>query len=92
MSTYDKVISFIAENNLQLKYHMNRIGLFGSILEKDNPNDIDILIEEYADHKDLIKFQDELELATGKSVDIVIEKYASPIILYRAKRNITYVS
>lgn len=92
MTTYDKVISFISDNDLQNKYHLNRIGLFGSILEKDNPNDIDILIEDYSDHKDLIKFQDELEAVTGKSVDIVIEKYASPIIIYRAKRNINYVS
>lgn len=92
MNTYDEVISFISDNNLQQKYHLERIGLFGSILDKDNPNDIDILIENYTDHIDLIKFQDELESATGKSVDLVIEKYASPIILYRAKRNITYVS
>ncbi len=92
MNTYDEVISFIADNNLQLKYHLQKVGLFGSILEKDNPNDIDILIDDYADYKDLIKFQDELETATGKSVDLVIERYASPIILYRAKRNITYVS
>lgn len=92
MSTYDTVISFLSENNLQIRYHLKRIGLFGSILDKENPNDIDILIEDYVDHKDLIQFQDELELATGKSVDIVIERYASPIILYRAKRNITYVS
>lgn len=92
MNTYDKVISFIADNNLQLKYHLQKIGLFGSVLEKDDPNDIDILIEDYTNYKDLIKFQDELESATGKSVDLVIEKYASPIILYRAKRNITYVS
>ncbi|MGL1891426.1 MAG: nucleotidyltransferase domain-containing protein [Spirochaetaceae bacterium] len=92
MKTYDEVINFITNNNLQLKYHLKRIGLFGSILDKDNPNDIDVLIEEYSDHKDLIKFQDELEHATGKSVDLVIEKYASPIILYRAKRNISYVS
>lgn len=92
MNTYDEVISFISDNNLQLKYHLERIGLFGSVLDKDNPNDIDILIENYSDHKDLIKFQDELENATGKSVDLIIEKYASPIILYRAKRNISYVS
>jgi hypothetical protein len=75
-----------------MEYHLDRIGLFGSILDKDDPNDIDILIESYSDHKDLIKFQDELENATGKSFDLVIEKYASPIILHRAKRNITYVS
>lgn len=92
MTTYDKVISFLSDNKLQLNYHLNRIGLFGSVLEKENPNDIDILIEDFDDHKDLIKFQDELEFATGKSVDIVIEKYASPIIIYRAKQNINYVS
>jgi len=92
MNTYEKVISFLSDNDLQLNYHLKRIGLFGSILEKENPNDIDILIEDFQDHNDLIKFQDELELATGKSVDLVIEKYASPIIIYRAKQNISYVT
>ena len=91
MNTYDEVINFISGHKLQMEYNLDRIGLFGSILDKDNPNDIDILIESYADHKNLIKFQDDLENATGKSVDLVIEKYASPIILHRAKRNITYV-
>ncbi len=92
MTTYDKVIKFLSDNKLQLNYHLNIIGLFGSVLEKENPNDIDILIEDFDDHKDLIKFQDDLEFATDKSVDIVIEKYASPIIIYRAKQNINYVS
>jgi len=92
MTTYEKVISFMSDNNLQQKYHLNRIGLFGSILNKENPNDIDILIEDFKDYNDLIKLQDELEDATGKTVDLVIEKYASPIIIYRAKQNINYVS
>lgn len=52
---------------------------------KKNPDDINILIEEYAEHKGLIKFQYKLETATGKSVDIVIEKNASPIIYIELK-------
>lgn len=84
-----KSISFLSDNNLQSKYHLNRIGLFGSFLSKDNPKYINILIEDY---NDLIIFQDELESAIGKSVDLVIEKHASSIIVYKAKQNISYVS
>ena len=41
--------------------------------------------------ENLINFRDELEKLLNKKVNIVIEKYANPIVLYRARKEIIYV-
>lgn len=90
--TLGQLIELIVSNGLLAKYHLDRIGIFGSILHSDNPNDIDLYVEKFRDYNDLIGLKNEIELKTGKSVDVVIEKYASPIIVYRAKKELKYVA
>ncbi len=92
MFDLDKLIETIKERKLLSKYNLKRIGFFGSVLFSDKPNDIDILIEDYEDYRDLFKFRDDIQEITGKKADIVLEKFASPIIIYRAKQNIRYVT
>lgn len=92
MISLNQLIELIISNGLLSKYHLNKIGVFGSILHSDNPNDIDLFVEEFNDYNDLIGLKKEVEFLTGKSVDIVIEKYASPIIVYRAKKELKYVA
>lgn len=74
------------------KYNLKKIGFFGSVLFSDKPNDIDILIEAFEDYRDLFKFREDIQEITDKKVDIVLEKFARPIIFYRAKQNIRYVT
>jgi hypothetical protein len=38
------------------------------------------------------KFQRDLESLTSKKIDIMIKKYANPIILHRALKDMVYVS
>ncbi len=92
MISLNQLIELILSNELLPKYHLKRIGVFGSILHSNNPNDIDIYIEEFNDYNDLIGLKNEIEEKMGKAVDIVIEKYASPIISYRAKKELKYVA
>ncbi|SHK89050.1 hypothetical protein [Fibrobacter sp. UWH4] len=40
----------------------------------------------FQDYNDLLSLRKELSEKTGKSVDVVIEKFANPIILYRASK------
>lgn len=90
--TLDEVIRVIKNNNLMVKYSLNKIGLFGSLVHGYNARDIDILIEGEYDYKNLIGFKVELEKLIKKNVDVVIEKFANPIILYRAKKELVHVS
>ncbi|MGL1904291.1 MAG: hypothetical protein OCC49_19310 [Fibrobacterales bacterium] len=82
----------IEESALLKKYHIPRIAIFGSYLHSKTPNDLDILIEEYQDYKDLIGFKEELTLLAETHVDLVIARFASPIIVHRAKKDAVYVS
>lgn len=92
MITLSQLTDIIISNDLLSKYHLDKIGVFGSILHSDNPNDIDLFVEDFRDFNDLIGLKNEIELKTGMPVDIVIEKYASPIIIYRAKKELKYVA
>ncbi len=92
MLSLNDLLNIFYTNKLLEKYHLTNIGIFGSILHSNQPGDIDLLISDYSDHKDLFKLKQELETITGKSVDIVIEKHASPIIIHRAKKDIQYVA
>ena len=55
-------------------------------------NDIDILIEDYVDYRLLSLLRNELQSLTNKRIDLVIAKYANPIVLHRAKKEIIYVT
>lgn len=93
MQPLDEFIRHIRQRNLLEKYRIPSIGIFGSFLKTREYADIDILIEEFIDFKDLIGLRSELEsLSGGKSIDIVIKKYASPIIIHRARKDIIYVT
>jgi uncharacterized protein len=92
MIAFDTLTELILKNGLLKKYNLNKIGIFGSILHSENPNDIDLYVEEFNDYSDLIGLKNEIESRTGKSVDIVIERYASPIIVFRAKKELKYVA
>jgi uncharacterized protein len=86
------LLEILNKNGLLKKYNISKAAIFGSILHSNEPNDIDILVSEYSNYKELIGFRDELEQVTGKKVDIMIEKYAEPITLYRAKKDMLYVA
>ena len=92
MIVFEELTRLIKEKDLLNKYHLKRIGVFGSVLYKENPNDIDLYIEEFNDYKDLIGLKSEIEELMGKEVDIVIERYASPIIVFRARKELKYVA
>lgn len=92
MISLNQLIEMILSNGLLAKYRLKTIGIFGSILHTNNPNDIDLFIEDFNDYEDLIGLKNDLEKRTGKSVDIVIEKYASPIIVFRARKELKYVA
>lgn len=71
---------------------MSRLGVFGSAARGEPSNDIDILIEEDIDYRLLSALRDELQMLLNKRIDIVIARFANPIVLHRAKKEIVYVT
>ena len=84
--------NIMIDNNLFDKYGLKKIGVFGSVARDVEANDIDILVEDDVDFRNLSDFRDELSRFIKKPVDIVMAKYANPIVLYRAKKEIIYVT
>ena len=79
-------------NNFFEKFGLSKIGIFGSTARGEKSNDIDILIEDKVDYRLLSVLRNELQLLTNKRIDIVIAKYANPIVFHRAKKEIIYVT
>jgi len=90
LNALEKVIK---EEKLLKKYDLDKIGVFGSFARGEKANDIDfyIDIEDYR-VKNLINLKKDLEKITEKEIDIMLKKYANPIVLYRAQKDMKYVT
>ncbi len=82
----------MVRNNLFEKFKLSKVGVFGSTARGEVSDDIDILIEDSVDYRSLSILRDELQRLTNKRIDIVIARYANPIVLHRAKKEIVYVT
>jgi uncharacterized protein len=82
----------MVRNNFFERFNLFKIGVFGSTARGEKSNDIDILIEDNIDYRQLAILRDELQTLLKKRIDIVIARFANPIVLYRAKKEIVYVT
>ncbi|TGM35448.1 nucleotidyltransferase family protein [Leptospira biflexa] len=83
---------FLKKSKLLTKYNLDKLGVFGSFARKDsNFHDIDILVEKDIDFQSALSLKEELERNLNLKVDLVLKKYANPIILYRANKEMIYV-
>ncbi|MCL2063249.1 MAG: nucleotidyltransferase domain-containing protein [Candidatus Cloacimonetes bacterium] len=83
----------LKDENLLKKHNLEKIGVFGSLARGENANDIDFFIDvDDFDLRDLKELKEDLERITEKEVDIMLKKYANPIILFRAQKDMKYVT
>lgn len=82
----------MSQNNLFERFNLSKIGVFGSAARGEKSNDIDILVEDNVDYKMLSNLRDELQHIMNKRIDIVMAKYANPIVLHRASKEMVYVT
>ena len=88
MKTRDQILDFLSQNKklFRDKYHIDKIGLFGSYVrgEQNIKSDLDILIEFEEDTQDLyelkIQIKEFFKTQLGLDVDICREKYIKPRI------------
>lgn len=69
---------------------VNKIGVFDSFTRNENFRDIDLLIEEPVSLEALMSLQKILKKDIEIPIDIVLSKYAEPIILNRANQDLKY--
>jgi len=87
----DLVVIFNQHDLFRL-YGLKRIGVFGSFARGEKFNDIDLFIEDDIEYKQVLKLKELLEKKTGLQVDIMQKKYAEPVILYRALKDMRYAA
>ncbi|MCL2101048.1 MAG: nucleotidyltransferase domain-containing protein [Fibromonadales bacterium] len=95
MNSIDALEKAIKRSNLLNRYMLKKIGIFGSFARGEPANDIDFYIDtdtEKCELANLKGLQRELESLTSKKIDIMLKKYANPIVLHRALRDMMYVS
>jgi len=83
----------IKNENLLKKYNLDKIGIFGSFARGEKARDLDFYIDmDNYNLKNLIPLKKDLENITKKEVDIMLKKYANPIVLHRAQKDMVYVT
>ena len=83
MKTRDQILTFLSQNKklFRDKFHIVRIGLFGSYArgEQNSDSDIDLLVEFEDNTQDLydlkLQIKDFFKTSLGIEVDICREKY-----------------
>jgi len=98
MKTRDQILMFLAQNKtlFREKYHIIRIGLFGSYArdEQNVNSDIDLLVEFEDDTQDLydlkLQLKDFFLKSLGIEIDICREKYIKPRIKKQILKEAVY--
>jgi len=88
MKTRDQILTFLSLNKklFRDKYHIVRIGLFGSYArgEQNANSDIDLLVEFEENTQDLydlkLQLKEFFQIQLGLEIDICREKYIKPRI------------
>ena len=93
IETINALEKAIKNENLLKKYNLEKIGVFGSFACGEKANDIDFYIDlENYNVMNVINLKKDLEKLTEKEVDIMLKRYANPIVLYRAQKDMKYVT
>jgi predicted nucleotidyltransferase len=93
IETFGALEKAIRNENILQKHNLSKIGVFGSFARGEKANDIDFYIDaENYRVENLINLKNDLEKITQREVDIVLKKYANPIILHRAQKDMKYVT
>lgn len=88
----EDLIQLLQEMNVFDSFGIRRIGIFGSFARGEAFRDIDLYVEDDIDSKQALLFKQQLEAETGISFDIMLKKYAEPVVLYRALKEMRYAA
>lgn len=96
--TRDDVLLFLKQNKplLSSRYHVSKIGIFGSFArnEQTDKSDIDILFELDSQATNIYdlkqELRDYLSSAFNRSVDLAREKYIKPYALQQITKDALY--
>lgn len=90
--TVQELESLLRKENIFEDFGIRQLGVFGSFARGEQYRDIDILLEQRMHYKLRDQLKARLQTLLGVKVDVVPEQFADPIILYRARKDLRYVT
>ena len=90
ISDFQTLQTYLREQDIFGRFGLSRIGVFGSFARGEEFRDLDLLIEDDIPYRKLIALRDELQTDLTIPVDLMIRRYAEPIILRSALKDIQY--
>lgn len=90
--TVQELESLLRKENIFEDFGIRQLGVFGSFARGEQYRDIDILLEQSMHYKLRDQLKSRLQTLLGVKVDVVPEQFADPIILYRARKDLRYVT
>ncbi len=84
--------AILRKENIFEEFGLNRLAVFGSFARGEVYHDIDILLEQDMNYKVREQLQTKLQTLLNTKVDLVPEKFADPIIVHRARKDLKYVT
>jgi uncharacterized protein len=90
ISDFQTLQDYLREHDIFGRFGLSRIGVFGSFVRGEDFRDLDLLIEDDISYTSLIALRDVLQTDLSIPVDLMIRRYAEPIILRSALKDIRY--
>lgn len=89
--TIQELEALLRREKIFEEFGLEQLGVFGSFARGESYKDIDILLEQNIPYKVREQLKNRLQTLLKAKVDVVPEKFADPIILYRAHQDLKYV-
>ncbi len=91
MNSVGELESLIRKSGILRRFSIRHLGVFGSFARNEPANDIDLLIEDDISLEEAMRFKEELVSMVDNRLDIMLKRFANPIVLYRARKDMRYV-
>jgi len=92
LNSVGELESLIRKSGILRRFSIRHLGVFGSFARNEPANDIDLLIEDDLSLEDAVRFKEELASMVDNRLDIMLKRFANPIVVYRARKDIHYVA
>ncbi|MFD1140227.1 nucleotidyltransferase family protein [Larkinella insperata] len=89
---FQRFQTYLQNNRIVDRFGLNRIGVFGSFARDEAFRDIDVIVEEDIPYQQVIQLRDTLQHDLQIPVDVMLKRFAEPIILYRAMKDVKYAT
>ncbi len=92
LNSVEDLETLIRESGVLRRFSIRHLGVFGSFARNEPANDIDLLIEDDLSLEDAMRFKEELASMVDNRLDIMLKRFANPIVIYRARKDMHYVA